>query len=42
MIRGESAQARLWLGRAEALANRARKPELLDQARALIHEIADY
>jgi hypothetical protein len=41
MIRGESAQARLWLRRAEALANRARKPEVIDQARALIHEIAD-
>jgi tetratricopeptide (TPR) repeat protein len=41
MIRGEPAQARLWLGRAEELANRARKPEVLDQARALIHEIAD-
>ncbi len=41
MIRGESAQARLWLGRAETLANRARKPDVLDQARALIHEIPD-
>ena len=41
MIRGEAVQARLWLGRAEALANRARKPGVLDQARALIHEIAD-
>ena len=41
MVRGESAQARLWLGRAEAMANRARKPEALEQARALIHEISD-
>jgi tetratricopeptide (TPR) repeat protein len=41
MIRGESAQARLWLGRAEALASRARKLEVRNQARALIHEIGD-
>lgn len=41
MLRGESAQARAWLGRAEALANRARKPEMVEQARRLIHEIAD-
>jgi hypothetical protein len=41
MIRGESANARRWLGRAESLALRARKPEMLSQARALIHKIAD-
>ena len=41
MIRGESANARRWLGRAEALAVRARKPEMQSQARALIHKIAD-
>lgn len=41
MIRGESVQARQWLRRAETLANRARKPEMLKQARTLIHEIAD-
>jgi tetratricopeptide (TPR) repeat protein len=40
-VRGESAHARLWLGRAEALAKRARKPEVLEQARAWLHEIPD-
>jgi tetratricopeptide (TPR) repeat protein len=40
-VRGESGQARLWLGRAEALADRARKPDLLDQARAWLDEIGE-
>ena len=41
MIRGETAHARRWLGRAEALAERARKREMRDQARALIDEITN-
>jgi hypothetical protein len=41
MTRGETAHARLWLARAEALAVRAQKPDMVKQARALMHEIAD-
>jgi tetratricopeptide (TPR) repeat protein len=40
MIRGDHAQARAWLGRAETLADRARTPDLRNQARALMQEIA--
>jgi tetratricopeptide (TPR) repeat protein len=40
MILGETTQARAWLGRAEMLADRARKPEVLAQSRALIREIS--
>jgi hypothetical protein len=40
MIRGDVAQARAWLGHAEMLADRARKPEVLAQSRALIREIS--
>jgi tetratricopeptide (TPR) repeat protein len=39
MIRKEAAEARLWLGRAEALAARARTPEVLAQSKALIRTI---
>jgi hypothetical protein len=41
MIRGEAAQARLWLARAGTLADRAREPEVLAQSRALIRTIPD-
>ncbi len=41
MIRGETAQARLWLAQAGTLATRARTPEVLAQSRALIREIPD-
>ena len=41
MIRGETAQARLWLAQAGTFATRARTPEVLAQSRALICEISD-